>query len=814
MKKTLAMMSAALCLITSCSERENFPGSETDDKHPLSLSVITAQISRSLITGNSLDDGTRIGVTLTDTRGETYDGIEYSNICFTAEGNGSSQSWSPEQEIMLSSSKAVLYAYHPYSDEVNDISNIIVKADSENQTDYMYATPVTELNNHNHEADVQLQHALSAVRVSITRGSYSGTGRISSISINGENMATEGILDARNGQLSSLKGIGSSISPAISPITIGSSPAVFDILAIPSGRRGSIGIEIHMDGETFEIDTDPVNLSQGTVSVIDVTINNSSVTVVPVKVSQWTYSNAAQSSLGKGWSVYLEGDMDGISFSNTAGNDGTVIITATPDFEDAEVNQVTVTGDVTFSESIDEDTGSRTIVLSDVNSDVTVNFSSYCLWVTATYDITNTTGNTTLLYHSSYPDKTQCVRMKVDGTETSASNFYRFTTTGTHTVRFTFPDKTLIPESAFYNNANLISIRIPEGVTKLSTYAFYNCIRLSDVRLPQTLTSSGYDVFSYNSSLKSIILPDNLVPGYSFLKNCTALENVTLPKNLKYIPSLFLARCSSLKQVIIPDSVTSIDEYAFESSGLTSLTIPEKTTSLPKRLCSGCSSLETVTLHSGIKTIGEGAFLYCSSLRTVRFGSNTEEYNICFPEGMTSIGENAFSFCDLLNSVSIPSTLNDIGNAALASKSMTYVTVSGSNTKYEKRGDFNGIVEKATDKLIFGCSNATVIPESITKIGDYAYYNIPITDIDLHEGISYIGDCAFSETYTLKTIISRSSTPPATGTKEVFSNPARWGKLKVPSGSVDAYKASSWMGTSKSFLGFYKWSVIALENGE
>jgi hypothetical protein len=84
---------------------------------------------------------------------------------------------------MLSSSKAVLYVYYPYSDKVTDISRIPVEATSDNQTDYMYADPVTDLNNHNPEAAVLLKHALAAVRISLTRGTYTGKGVITGISI-------------------------------------------------------------------------------------------------------------------------------------------------------------------------------------------------------------------------------------------------------------------------------------------------------------------------------------------------------------------------------------------------------------------------------------------------------------------------------------------------------------------------------------------------------------------------------------------------------------------------------------------------------
>ena len=819
MKNTFSIMLAAICLAASCSEREPVPGPDTQDDsmQPLSLSVIAAaDVSKSLITGTSLNSGTEIGVSVEDVQGGGYDGVTYSNIRFTAEGNGNTQSWIPEQEIMLSASKANLYAYYPYSDEVTDISHIPVRATSDNQIDYMYADPVSDINNHNPEAAVLLRHALAAVRISLSRGTYTGKGLITGISIEGNSMAISGILDGRNGNLSSLSGTGSAISPSISPVTLSNDAVEFDILAIPTGRQGSINIDITMDGEVFSTETDALTLRQGSVAVIDVSINNSSVTVVPVKVREWTSDISGSASLGKSWSVTIGGDTDGISFNNSIAEDGTVRITASPDFPDAEVNPVTYSGNANVSQHVDESTGTRTIILSDINSDITLGFSSYCLWVTGTYNITSTSDNTRILYLKNSLNQTICSRMKVDGHETDAANFYRFTTTGEHTVKFAFPDKTLIPTYAFYQLENILSLTIPEGVTTINPYSICNCQNLSSVSLPQSLRSGGYDGLSRNPSLKSIILPDNLVMGDNFMRNCTGLESITLPKNLKAIPSNMLYQCSSLKQITIPESVIEIGSNAFRECDLISLTIPNKVSVIPDYMCSSCDNLESISLPSGIRSIGKRAFFLCSSLKHVKIGGVGNEYMLNFPEGITYIGERAFYSCNLMTSIHIPSTLTDIQSAAFNATGMSSVTVSQNNPKYETRDNFQGIVEKGEDKLILGCRNAVIVPESITQIGDYAYYCIPITSIDLHEDISYIGNYAFSETNTLKTIISRAPVPPALGTTEVFTALAKGGQFKVPIGSVDAYRSSAWMKNSFGFLGYsyYNWSITELAAGE
>ena len=813
MKRTIAIISAAMTFATACTEQRLQPDSGKQTEIPLSLSVIATESSRSLINEGYLINGSEIGITLTDSQGRDYDGLGYNNVRFTAAGSSGNQSWYSGQDVMLSASTANLYAYYPYSAEVRDISSIPVKADSDVQTDYMYAEVETGLNNHNSEALVRLHHALAAVRLSIFRGTYSGKGIISKVSIYGENMATEGLLNATDGSLSYLEGTGEVIAPAISPVTVSTDAVDIDILAIPTGRKSSINIEIIMDGESFELSTDAIKLEQGTVSIIEIDVNNSSVNIFPVRVSAWKYNGGSSSALGKSFDISLGGDTDGMNLSSSIENDGSVKIVAEPLYEGAEINPISFSGDADMTESIDALSGNRTIILSNIQSDISVEFNSYCLWITAIYKISSTTSDSHLVYMKGSPNKTLCARMKVDGEEIAPANFYRFSSTGEHTVQLCFKDKRTIPSYAFYNNSNVKEISIPEGVSQMDTYSISYCSSLESVNLPQSMVYGAYESMTSNSKLKTIVLPDNLEMGYSFLKDCTALEHITLPKNLKKIAASLLCGCSALKQIEIPESVTSIEENAFKQSGLTSLALPQKVSSAPTGMCLNCSSLESVTFRSSLTSIGESCFQYCSKLKQI---NDAATYSLTIPAWVRSVGAQAFDGCDLFTSLNVPASLTSIGNGAFAMDGISSVSVDSSNPVYEKRGQFNGIVEKETDILIHGCKNATVVPESIKEIGAYAYYSTSIASIELHEGIRAIGDYAFYRTYTLASVISRAMTPPALGANYVFNNPASGGILKVPSESLEAYKAEWMKSNDMSRLGYssYRWSIKALADGE
>ena len=71
------------------------------------------------------------------------------------------------------------------------------------------------------------------------------------------------------------------------------------------------------------------------------------------------------------------------------------------------------------------------------------------------------------------------------------------------------------------------------------------------------------------------------------------------------------------------------------------------------------------------------------------------------------------------------------------------MVVASGNTVYDSRENCNAIIETSTNRLIAGCKN-TVIPESVTSIGDYAFYGCSgLTSITIPEGVTSIGGSAF-----------------------------------------------------------------------
>ena len=87
---------------------------------------------------------------------------------------------------------------------------------------------------------------------------------------------------------------------------------------------------------------------------------------------------------------------------------------------------------------------------------------------------------------------------------------------------------------------------------------------------------------------------------------------------------------------------------------------------------------------------------------------------------LTEILEYALAHCYELDSVTIPATVTKISNHILMCSSLNSLVIEAGNPMFDSRDNCNAIIETQTNTLVVGCSG-TVIPESVTSIGECAY---------------------------------------------------------------------------------------------
>lgn len=276
------MTALAVAVLASCN-RVDLPQSQLAR---LDIQVQTGITTRGVITENTLPSGSSIGLFVTDDSGVTYNGMPMNNIQYTGTGEGSSQVWSTDEDIMLSGTNATLKGYYPFADDVTDITAIAVEATTDVQTDWMYATPVTELNNKNFTTVLSMNHALAVVRLNLIRDSYNGVGEITSVSITSEGAATNAVFNATDGTLGSITGTGATYT-SNEAFSLTAEKKTIEFITVPAGVSAPISLSVMMNGAEIVAEIPAVTLQPGKIYNYTVAVGTSALSLQKMNVIEW-----------------------------------------------------------------------------------------------------------------------------------------------------------------------------------------------------------------------------------------------------------------------------------------------------------------------------------------------------------------------------------------------------------------------------------------------------------------------------------------------------------------------------------------------
>ena len=807
------LSTAVLCsLLAACQERLPEPITLDDqDSAPLELEVIAnpASETRGPIYDTTLPEGARIGVAIVENNLDTYNGKTIMNIPYEAKTKNGSQVWEAvNEEILLTNTSGNAYAYYPYSEDITSLKEIPLKASSTHQVDYLHAKKVGGLRKSNTKASIYFYHILGIVRLSVTRGTYTGEGVITSASVGGEGIAGKAMLNTIDARVTDYEDVGVHIGPPIEPFTISSEKQWRDIIVVPTKTDAKLEIELCIDGRKVMVETSRnTTISGGYINNINITIDKGSAYVTSTDVTEWTHDKFSNRIDLKEHTVTFAGNTEALTFDSSVDEEGNVNIIVAPQFTiDSEVKPVTIDGEATLEQSVDEETGIMTIKLSDINSDVTINFNGFWLWMTFVHEITDIS-QPTRIYYGGSPE-----RIKMDGVDISTEMYHQFETAGEHVMKMAIKNYKGYQYSFMQYILTVKSAIFPEGMETLGAWCFLGCSNLKEVSLPSTLKSISYQVFE-RSGLTSCVVPDGCRMSYGVFDDCSSLTYVKLPSDMTAIPDGTLAGCSSLAEFEFPAGVTSIGHSAFEGTAITSIAFPDAVSELADEVCKSCKYLKEIRLPASLTKIGRQAFSFCESIeRFIQADGSYEEGVFTIPEGVTELGEIPFYFrSPTIKTMSIPSTLTTVVDRSFSCPNLERYIIPNGNPVFDIRN--NSVVETATNRLIAGAILSSKIHESVTTIGKEAFYESCIASVDLHAGITTIEDYAFDYS-DITQIICRATTPPTLG-ESPFRLTNYSGRMKVPEESISLYR-SSWFLTDVGYLGWtnYRWGLVALAEGE
>lgn len=236
--------------------------------------------------------------------------------------------------------------------------------------------------------------------------------------------------------------------------------------------------------------------------------------------------------------------------------------------------------------------------------------------------------------------------------------------------------------------------------------------------------------------LETITIPDKVTSiERSAFGWCYGLKNFKMPSQLKEIGLLAFAFCRSFQSINIPADVTSIGIGAFENcSAATGIVkIPAAITELSGTF-EGCELLSVVFFvpNSRLQTVGDRTFYNCKNLLYINL-----------PDSITTVGDRTFYNCDKLQTEIYNGNLRYFGNILLGVTDKNVTSVSLKPTTTEIHSD-----------AFSGCTNLSdiTLPQSVKRIGSYAFYNSGLTNIVIPHSVTQVGSVAFGRCLDLTSV--------------------------------------------------------------
>ncbi len=242
------------------------------------------------------------------------------------------------------------------------------------------------------------------------------------------------------------------------------------------------------------------------------------------------------------------------------------------------------------------------------------------------------------------------------------------------------------------------------------------------------VVAMGDDACSYLPDIEEVICPDSVIlMGGCVFRECSKLQRATLSQNLNTYSSDWFRGCRKLEYLVLPGQMQELDASLFDAPALKQVVVGAGTELVASGafIKSKLDSIEVDPENPFIMTDGEGIYSRDGST-LIALAIPKKEYQVQF--GCRVVSRKGFSNFRDLEQVTMPDTLEVLEPFSFASTGITSFTAPSSLKRIE-------------EKAFFNCSKLTEIElnEGLLFIGDNAFTGTALKQLRLPASIDHIG---------------------------------------------------------------------------
>ncbi len=286
---------------------------------------------------------------------------------------------------------------------------------------------------------------------------------------------------------------------------------------------------------------------------------------------------------------------------------------------------------------------------------------------------------------------------------------------------------------------------------------------------------SAVEIIKYIGNDTEVKIPNKInnleviTVGAGCFEGNTKIESIRFSNKITTVRDAAFKGCTALKEVKNTKNLTFLGAFAFEGcTALVEFEYPESVTDVPEKCFAGCTALTTIEAHKNLKNVAVDAFQGTAwedaksdgplNFGRIVYGFKGQVADIVINEEVAIIEDYVFLGCDFIKSVTFSDSVEEIGLYAFQNCTNLKTVTFGEAMGIINAGSFKGCtalesVDFAATTLatigyeaFSGCSSLKEVKlsETISDIGDYAFYNTAFKTIEFGKNVASVGPDSFT----------------------------------------------------------------------